>query len=455
MPVATQRSEVPLKELAWVSLGTILGTRLTAANEAIWTSAIAAEAERLKGALGLREAALEVRRVGSALEVRAIGVAGTITLGQTTIDIIPKYESGSSDDRWHMSIFSLLERANRRSFTYARAAKLAPRAGSFVDHMAMAYLDAVARGFSSEPIHSYRVVEERRPFLQGRLNISRQLNDVIARPHILTCDVDQLDTNNGYNQLLDWAAWRLSKSVHDSSLRQRLSQVRARILADSPRFDRPAIVPSNPPPQYRAWVDALDIARMVAATQTHGQARGAASGYGLVLGMERLFERFVQESLREAIAILPIGTTVRPQFSSLYARPKEPLGKRLFSRPDNVVLADRKPVLVVDAKYKRLVDADERAVARPNNADVYELVAAMTAHGCKAGLLVYPKIQGDAQLDDGRIHTWEIGPVGSGMLASAVAVDISSLRGRVDVLALDQVLGQHLRAAMLGSLLAA
>jgi 5-methylcytosine-specific restriction endonuclease McrBC regulatory subunit McrC len=176
---------------------------------------------------------------------------------------------------------------------------------------------------------------------------------------------------------------------------------------------------------------------------------GVVSGYGVVLGMERLFQDFVENSLIQAARLLPFtGVKVRRQDTRLYALPIEEHLRNYFTRPDNVLYLDGSPALVVDAKYKRLADAEQTSLRKPMNTDVYELVASMTAHDSPHGLLVFPKILGDSDLGDGVVRSWRVEAFGKTLRVSAVSLDLASLQRPQDLRALDERL-----AEVVGSLL--
>jgi 5-methylcytosine-specific restriction endonuclease McrBC regulatory subunit McrC len=163
------------------------------------------------------------------------------------------------------------------------------------------------------------------------------------------------------------------------------------------------------------------------------------SGFGLILGMERLFEEFVEKSLLKAVRFIALeDVEIRAQDTRAYAFPTESDLRCYFTRPDDVLYLRNKPVLVIDAKYKKLADADEINLKKPANSDVYQLVASMTAHDCSDGLLIYPKMFGDADLGDGQVRSWKVDAFGKQLRVNAVALDLASLQTSEDLLLLDQ-----------------
>jgi 5-methylcytosine-specific restriction endonuclease McrBC regulatory subunit McrC len=103
---------------------------------------------------------------------------------------------------------------------------------------------------------------------------------------------------------------------------------------------------------------------------------------------------------------------------------------------------DGSPAIVVDAKYKRLADAEQSSLRKPVNTDVYELVASMTAHDSAQGLLVFPKIVGDSDLGDGLVRTWHVEAFGKTLRVNAVSLDLASLQRARDLRTLDERLAE-------------
>lgn len=403
---------------------------------------------RLKSSLRLRTDPIEFRQNGSgAIEVRAVGIAGTISFGGITFDVAPKFvPHHEAAKTWSASMLLLMEHSLRRHIAFTRAAKVAAVRHSVVDLLAVAFIDAVQSGLADQRIQVYRTREEALPTLRGRLNLSRQVRSVFARPHLVECDVDQLDADNEFNSLLKWAAGELSKTVRLPSLKSTLIDLTARL----PGTPNKSILNRgsqriSPPPQFRVWNEAIELASLVASGLTHINTRGQRDGFSFVFNMERLFERFVERRLRGAVASLGGDFSSRPQLSTPYAEPVDSTSdRRFFSKPDNVVFRDERPFAIVDAKYKRLSDAQGLRDQKPVNGDIYELIAAMTAQQCSLGLLVYPKVRGDEILTDDRLKVWQVNAFGKKLIVGAIAVDISQLHQRDDLRVVDKALADAL-----------
>lgn len=205
----------------------------------------------------------------------------------------------------------------------------------------------------------------------------------------------------------------------------------------------------QPPPQYHIWSEALEIAELLSLGLSHTSGRGVQQGYSFVFNMERLFEHFVDNCVGRTVSLLNFpGLTAKSQVTTPYAHPHSETKFRFFSRPDNLIVQHGKPKIVVDAKYKRLSDSEGMRDRKPINADVYELVAAMTAHDCRIGLLVYPRVVGDSVLMDHKLHTWTVNAYGTTLLIGALALDLTSLHSRTDLGELDRKLAESLTSLL-------
>jgi 5-methylcytosine-specific restriction enzyme subunit McrC len=122
------------------------------------------------------------------------------------------------------------------------------------------------------------------------------------------------------------------------------------------------------PAEYRPL---LDLCRLLADGLTPG----------FLLDMERVFERHVTRGVVEAFA-RSRRYTVSVQITHTVNRPvaEEP---DVTVRPDATIDRDGRPVLVVDAKWKRLPKSLVTA-------DLYQVLAYGTTLGAQGVALVYP-----------------------------------------------------------------
>jgi len=401
--------------------------------------------KHLRQSLGLRQDPIELRVTEGELQVRARGIAGTLSSGQLTLNIAPKFvPKADLEQEWSHSLLMLIRHASPRHVAFGRSMHLGTARLNFVDLLAMAFIDAVQAGVRDQIIQTYQVQELSLPTIRGRLNIQRQIRSTVQRPHLMECDVDQLDPLNPYNNLLKWAAGEFARTVGSSGLRRRMTDL-ARMMPGVPSA---ALAKRNPvvtpPPQYRSWQPALEIASLLCTGLTH-TGKGGHHGYSFVFNLERLFEHFVEMTLHRAVAhISGASLTNLRQATTLYAVPELSNQSSFYSKPDNLLTDGERKVAVVDAKYKRLSDSSGDKDQKPQNQDVYELVAAMTAHQCETGILVYPKVFGDVLLKDDQLQVWYVEAFGKRLTIGAVAIDLMQLRHAEGT----RIIDQHLASAL-------
>jgi hypothetical protein len=107
-----------------------------------------------------------------------------------------------------------------------------------------------------------------------------------------------------------------------------------------------------------------------------------------------------------------------------------------------VVYSGDDPVLVVDAKYKRLAESETGTTRRPQNSDVYELFASMVAHKCQRGLLIYPRVVAEDELGDVNLRVWSVRNMDRPAVVGAVGVDIASITDSEGLRKLDKHLAE-------------
>ena len=405
---------------------------------------------KTKEQLGLRHDPFQFRSSRDGLQFRAAGIAGSVSLKEISLEVLPKFVPQEVENDWNASSLFLWESLSGKNATPIKAVRQTWRRHRVLDLIARAFADAAEMGLADRPISTYMQIEEAGPVLRGRLNIARQIRALHSRPHLIECDFDQLDGNNVFNDLLKWAARRLAESSADPVLKARLRDIGDQLPGDHAKPPSDRAMTQAPPPQFRTWSDALMLARLVARGAANSTNGGQSSGYSLLFNMERAFERFVELGLSDAVSKNPsIGDRCERQSTRTYAVPVGATG-RLYCRPDNVVSRLGHPALVVDAKYKLLdkdlVEIDGRGKLKaPTSPDMYELLIAMVANKCTRGLLVYPSADLTGS-SIGKVREWEVDAFGTPMRVGAIPVRMLGIESRAGLIRAFEELGRSISA---------
>ncbi len=132
------------------------------------------------------------------------------------------------------------------------------------------------------------------------------------------------------------------------------------------------------PKEYRSL---LDLCRLLAESLTPGGAAGPTASPSFLLDMERVFERHVTRGVTEGFArSRRHSVSVQTTHTVNQPTPDQP---DVTVRPDLTIDREGRPLLVVDAKWKR----------RPKSlltADLYQVLAYGTTLAAESVALVYP-----------------------------------------------------------------
>jgi 5-methylcytosine-specific restriction enzyme subunit McrC len=229
----------------------------------------------------------------------------------------------------------------------------------------------------------YRQRQEQGTVLHGRIDLQAQLREAPGRKDELYSVYEDLSVDVPYNQAVKATA----EALLESSLLA--AEVRAALRRSLAGFEGVSSVPltaqlwdnvqaQRPPEAYQSL---LDLCRLLAESLTPTVAPGRTPALSFLLDMERVFEMHVTRGVVAAFACAR-RQTVAVQTTHIVNRPvvDQP---DVTLRPDLTIDRDGRPVLVVDAKWKRL----RRGM---DTADLYQVLAYATTLGAEGAALVYP-----------------------------------------------------------------
>ncbi len=225
--------------------------------------------------------------------------------------------------------------------------------------------------------HSYREQRDRLVALRGRVDIARQF----AQPGVViptACRFTEFTADLIENSYLKAAVSRCLRVAGVLPIdRRRLMQhlVTLEDVGDVPHHhtDSGRVVFTRLNEHYKP---ALRLAELVLANLTLQDRIGETQASSFMLDMNKLFERFVTERLRNAL---------RGRLTLKSPHPDRlDYGGHVAIRPDLLFVRGGAPKFVADIKYKL---TDDTAAGR--SADYYQLLAYTTALDLPEGVLIY------------------------------------------------------------------
>ena len=328
-------------------------------------------------------------------QVTPAGVAGVLITPRRRIVITPK-----------LPLQNLLFLAGADAIEPAGQDVSSPCDGATLVDFLAGQLAARMRQRAVAGLHrSYRQASTQGPYLMGTLDLAAQLRQGGARKDQLVSRHDDFTAELPHNQVpRRLAGLLLAGNLTGPAVRAALEQALAGFaeIGDGPLpgdllagLGAPGV-----PVEYRPLVE---VCRLLAWSLAPGQSAGPTAAPALLVSLERLFERHVTGGVEEAFAGRA-GFAVAAQPEHLLPGPAG-----VAVRPDVVVARDGRPVLVIDAKWKRL---PRQGLIHE---DLYQVLAYCTIVGARRGVLVYP----------GRRRTWDQTFEPAGVRVQVRALDVA------------------------------
>lgn len=251
------------------------------------------------------------------------------------------------------------------------------------------FLDALDHLIKRGLRFDYQRVEEEQQYLRGQLNTTRQMRQPPSRQHHFQIRHDVFLPDRAENRLLKTALDIVCKTTQDPG-NWRLSHELRSLLLEIPnsrdaardfkhwRHDR--LMAHYQP--VKPWCE------LIIQQETPLAIAGEWQGMSLLFPMEKLFENYVAECLRD---FLPPDATLHTQRRSEYLCAHQ--GRKVFQlRPDLIITRGGKS-WVLDTKWKRLDGSLGGKNYGLNQNDFYQMFA--YGHKYLGGrgdlILIYPR----------------------------------------------------------------
>ena len=226
----------------------------------------------------------------------------------------------------------------------------------------------------------YLAHEEDLALLRGKLNVKRQFTHLAVRPDRLACRFDELSEDTPLNRVFKAAVIRLVGIARSAANTRRLAELTARFefVSDSPdplrefvQFDR----------TNTAFHDLYRLARLFLSEDWQSTTGGRAEGFTLLFAMNSLFEEFIGQSLKRALA----SHLVHLQHSK-HCVVTSADGRLFGLRPDAVI--KKTAPIILDTKWKHLT-FEEKTLGVAQS-DIYQMLAYAQAYDASRLVLLYP-----------------------------------------------------------------
>lgn len=350
------------------------------------------EALRWKGVLGLADSPIAIEYLGGHRHtVRAEGITGFLQVGQTAVEIRPKFLVGGDEADWRRALWVILAAVEEHPAVGELTPATRTDAESLPDLLGWLLVESLQQGHALGFPRGYVEHGSSVDVLRGRLDVNR-IAEMLITPYSLPCVYDVYDEDVAVNRLFRWAALMLSNMARSPYLSRRLGDAAAIIghTADTP----PGIIEAEHlslPATYRHLAPALQVARMLLRRESLLHVWGQEQAASFLWNSADIFERLVKHLLRQlcrragGLRLDDRGQTLAMPMPAGVETPAA-----ILTYPDARLHAGGRTRLVLDAKYKTL-----GAGGRPSNEDIYQVMAAGRLNACDEVYLLYPSPSGE------------------------------------------------------------
>ncbi len=253
------------------------------------------------------------------------------------------------------------------------------------DVLALALIAAARHAFGRGLLRGYLTEEEALHTVRGRIRFDEQIRRRYGIPLPVELRFDEFTEDILANRLVKAAAARLGRmTLRSPDARRGLGWVAAILdnvsLLEFRRRRVPEVRFDRLNEHYR---DVVGLARLILLYSEFESFRGDVRASGFLIDMNKLFQEFVTQALRERLGI---------SANTLQSEKKVPFDQdgSVKLEPDLSWWDGGKCTFVGDAKYKKI---DDRSAP---NADLYQILAYATALDLPGGLLIYAKGEAEA-----------------------------------------------------------
>ena len=252
------------------------------------------------------------------------------------------------------------------------------------DTLALALVSTARRAFARGLLHGYRTEEEALYTVRGRIMFAEQIRRRFGIPLPVEVRYDEFTDDILENRLVKAAAARLGgMRLRSREARVGLGWIAAMLDNVSPIEFPPNDVPEVPfdrlNEHYRGVVG---LSRLILRHSAFESGRGRVRAAGFLMDMNKLFQEFVTQALRDALGESE-SVFLERSIGSLDVE------REVGLRPDLTWWYSGDCVFVGDAKYKYIRDGNVP------NADLYQMLAYVTALDLPGGMLIYAKGERD------------------------------------------------------------
>lgn len=244
----------------------------------------------------------------------------------------------------------------------------------------------VKRGIKS----SYVGVEDNLNFYKGKLLVNEHIKRNMVHQEHFYVRYDEYQVNCPENRLIKSTLLKLqniTSSVENSkAIRQLLTSFE--MLPPSINFDKDfsqVVIDRN----TKYYEMLMQWSKVFLKNKSFTTFSGTESARALLFPMEKVFEAYVAQNMKKVFAKYHWNVSIQDKGHYLFNKLNGENYRKFAIRPDLVVTRDDNSVVILDTKWKKLIN-DRRKNYCISQADMYQMYAYSKKYGTSEIWLLYP-----------------------------------------------------------------
>lgn len=327
--------------------------------------------------------------VGGYKSVKFDSFCGVIQAAGISVEILPKIADNDAFDRG--VLLRMIALASDFPLARLDAQHIALQSQTLLRTLVRWFCDELFTQFHPGLLREYVNQADDLAAIRGRWRPDVDACRFPGRKDRMSCEFDELTTDNRYNQALKAALHCVQPLAHGSaSLSRDVSALLGWLqdVSDLPvTAEQVRRLPSNR--LTARYSRALRLAEWFLGAQAPDTRRGRSNGIALLFDMNDLFQSFLAAALRRT---LPDGLRLREEGPRHFLTVGSDGNSRFQMKPDLCVLSGDQVIAVIDAKWKRLKPDNSKLGIQ--QADIYQMHAYAHAYRCAQVALWYPGHEG-------------------------------------------------------------
>lgn len=349
--------------------------------------------------------------------------------GDCQIQILPKIDFAVGEEDKTKQVFMKMIRSMKdfQSKVFTNANLKMDRMNLYEIFINMYIQEAgrlVKRGIKS----AYVGIEDNLAVYKGKLLINQHIKHNFAHKERFYVGYDEYQANRAENRLIKSTLLKLhnlTNSVENAKeIRQLLTAFE--LVKPSTNYNKDfakVIIDRN----TRDYELLMKWSKVFLMNKSFTIFSGTESARSLLFPMEKVFEAYVAKNMKKVFGKAGWGVSAQDKGHYLFNTLNGEKHKRFALRPDLVVTRDDGSVVILDTKWKSLID-DKRANYGISQADMYQMYAYSKKYGTPEIWLLYPVNQ--AMRNQEQI----IFDSGDGVTVSLFFVDVPHIEESLSIL---------------------